>query len=190
MQTPLALKNSAERSEHNMRCTAQGFDVPRHRSICNLHLGVATHHVSEHPDQWQAVVCARALEGTIIQNIFATLYRYPVNWSSPVIITSFPPASNGETKPSNSRSLTRSHYLSLCNGSISLPSYGSRVAQTFQLLHQLPLRSSLKSWTSDRQIHNFKKLLCRVECACEYLKHGAVFWNVACQDYVQTSFQH
>jgi len=104
-------------------------------------------------------------------------------------ITNFPPASNGENYAFE-RSLTRSHHLSLCSGSISLPSYGSHVAQTFQLLHQLPLRSSLKSWTSDCQIHNFRKLLCLVERACEYLEHGAVFWDVACQDYVQTSLQH
>jgi len=76
---------------------------------------------------------------------------------SQATITSVPPASNGENYAFE-RSLTRSHHLSLCSGSISLPSYGHHVAQTFQLLHQLPLRNSLK--------------------------HGAVFWDVACQDYV------
>ena len=111
------------------------------------------------------------------------IVRYPVNWAQQS--QTFLPHLMVK-----GRSLTRSHHLSLCSGSISLPSYGSHVAQTFQLLHQLPLRSSLKSWTSDRQIHNFRKLLCLVERACEYLEHGAVFWDVACQDYVQTSLQH
>jgi len=45
-------------------------------------------------------------------------------------ITSIPPASNGENFAFE-RSLTRSHHLSLCSGSISLPSYGYHVAQTF-----------------------------------------------------------
>ena len=108
---------------------------------------------------------------------------------SQATITSVPPASNGENYAFE-RSLTRSHHLSVCSGSISLPSYGYHVAQTFQLLHQLPLRNSLKLLTSDFQIHHLRKLLCRVERASEYLKHGAVFWDVACQDYVQTSFQH
>jgi len=72
---------------------------------------------------------------------------------SQATITSVPPASNGENYAFE-RSLTRSHHLSLCSGSISLPSYGHHVAQTFQLLHQLPLRNSLKSLTSDFQIHH------------------------------------
>ena len=100
---------------------------------------------------------------------------------SQATITSVPPASNGENYTFE-RSLTRSHHLSLCSGSISLPSYGHHVAQTFQLLHLLPLHNSLKLLTSDFQIHHLRKLLCRVERASEYLKHGAVFWDVACQD--------
>jgi len=77
------------------------------------------------PRQWQAVVCARALEGTIIQNTFAIVnIRYPVNW-----------AQQSQTfllhLMVKDRSLTRSHHLALCSGSISFPSSGSHVAQTF-----------------------------------------------------------
>jgi hypothetical protein len=43
------------------------------------------------------------------------------------------------------RKLTRSHHGSLCRGSVSPHSWGFNVAQTFQLLNQLPLRSSLRS---------------------------------------------
>jgi len=70
---------------------------------------------------------------------------------SQATITSVPPASNGENYAFE-RSLTRSHHLSLCSGSISLPSYGHHVTQTFQLLHQLPLRNSLKHGARRRAI--------------------------------------
>ena len=80
----------------------------------------------------------------------------------------------------------------MCSGSASLISCGSDITQTFQLLHQLPLCSSLNAWTSERQIHTIRRLSCRDEPAsgCGYLEHRAVFWDVACQDYVQTGLQH